>query len=233
MFLVALVVRHRGPLPDDVNIQLGVQHTLRHTFLTGPLEMVSNAGWPIPSAISVVIMLLIFLVLRRWLDALIIVPIAVVCSLSNLLTADLVKRPRPQGHGIWVMNKITNYFSFPSGHVVFATAVWGFIVFLTWRTLPGTGWEWIPRILGLVIAITMPISRVLVGEHWPSDVVEGALYGAIWLLLAIVVYDWAASRYPQLLGIAERGRLEGRSAPDRGGALPARPRIGTPAPNRH
>jgi undecaprenyl-diphosphatase len=232
MFLLVLVVSHRGPLPADVNVELGVQHLLRHSLLAGPVEMVSTMGWPIPSALTVVVILLCFLALRRWLDALIIIPLAVVCSLSNLLTADLVKRPRPAGHGVWVMEKVTNYFSFPSGHVVFATAVWGFIVFLTWRALPGAAWVWIPRILGLAIIIIMPVSRVLEGEHWPSDVIEGALYGAFWLLLGIAVYHWAAARYPRLLGIAEQGRLETASASPWGGGSSARPRIGTLAPAR-
>ncbi|HVC79423.1 MAG TPA: phosphatase PAP2 family protein [Chloroflexota bacterium] len=229
MFLLVLVVNHRGPLPYDVNIELGLQHLLRHSFLAGPVEMVSTVGWPIPSTVTVVVILLCFLALRRWLDALLIIPIAVLCSLSNLLTADLVKRPRPQGHGIWVMEKVTHYFSFPSGHVVFATAVWGFVVFLTWRALPGTAWVWIPRILGLAIIIVMPVSRVLEGEHWPSDVVEGALYGAIWLLLAIVIYEWAAARHPRLLGIAELGRGAGRPATARSGGLSARPPVGSVA----
>ncbi|MGH2411295.1 MAG: phosphatase PAP2 family protein [Chloroflexota bacterium] len=229
MFLLVLVVSHIGPLPDDVNIELGVQHTLRHTFLAAPIETVSNAGWPIPSAASVAVMVLCFLLLRRWLDALIIVPIAVLSSLSNLVTANSVQRPRPHGYGIWVMERITHYFSFPSGHVVFTTSVWGFIVFLTWRALPGARWVWIPRIVGLAIVITMPVSRVLVGEHWPSDVVEGALYGAFWLFVAMAIYDWAASRYPRLLGIAEQGRLGATPASARGGGSPARPRAGTPA----
>ncbi|HVA91345.1 MAG TPA: phosphatase PAP2 family protein [Chloroflexota bacterium] len=229
MLLMVLVKSHLAPLPGDVGVELAVQHALRPTFLAAPVEAVSTAGWPIPSAISVAVMVLCFLALRRWLDALIIVPIAVIASMSNLLTADLVKRPRPQGHDIWVMEKVTHYFSFPSGHVVFATSVWGFIVFLTWRALPGTAWIWLPRILGLVIVITMPVSRILEGEHWPTDVIEGALYGAVWLLVAMSVYDWAASRYPRLLGVAEQGRLGSTPTPQPAGRWPGRSSTGAPA----
>jgi membrane-associated phospholipid phosphatase len=203
LFLV--VWHHRGPLEGEVGVTLDVQHAILHTPLAGPIELVSTIGWPIPAAITVSLILIVLLVLRRWLDALILIPTSIATSLSNLYTADFVRRPRPHGHGIWIEQHVKNYFSFPSGHVVFVTAIWGFVFFLTFQSrYRDAAWLWIPRIVALVFIVVMPISRVLEGEHWPTDDLEGFLYGVFWLLLAIQIYWLGAKRFPGLLSKEER-----------------------------
>jgi len=205
LFLV--VWHHRGPLQGEIGVTLDLQHAILHTPFAGPIELVSTIGWPIPAAITIGCIVAVLLVLRRWLDAIILIPTAVVTSLSNLYTADFVRRPRPQGHGIWIEQHVKNYFSFPSGHVVVVTAIWGFVFFLTFQSRYRTAaWMWIPRIIALVLIVVMPISRVLEGEHWLTDVLEGFLYGVFWLLLAIQIYRWGSARFPGLLSKEERAQ---------------------------
>ncbi|MGZ3636533.1 MAG: phosphatase PAP2 family protein [Ktedonobacterales bacterium] len=62
---------------------------------------------------------------------------------------------------------------------------------------------WVVRIALLAAIILMLPSRVLEGEHWPSDGLAGLLFGGFWLLLAIQVYYWAARRWHRLLGLGE------------------------------
>jgi membrane-associated phospholipid phosphatase len=51
--------------------------------------------------------------------------------------------------------------------------------------------------------ILMVPSRVLEGEHWPSDGLAGLLFGGFWLLLTIQAYHWLARRRPRWLGLGE------------------------------
>jgi membrane-associated phospholipid phosphatase len=205
LLLMLTVMLHRGPLPGEVGVTLGVQHALLHTLFAGPIELVSTIGWPIPAAVTIGVIAAVLLALRRWLDVLILIPMAVATSLSNLYTADFVQRPRPKGHGIWIEEHVKNYFSFPSGHVVVVTAIWGFVFFLTLQSRHrNAAWMWIPRILALVLVVTMPISRLLEGEHWLTDVAEGFIYGVFWLLLGIQVFRLGSRRFPKLLSADER-----------------------------
>ena len=91
---------------------------------------------------------------------------------TNLTIKPLVERARP-----WldwpivplVTEKDPN--SFPSGHTCAA-----FAAGMCWvRALP---WRW-GRITAVVLAVCMGLSRLYVGVHYPTDVLVGALIGAL------------------------------------------------------
>jgi len=216
--LAATVKSHPGPLPGDVGTTLDVQHALLpHQPLTALVDSVSTINWPQPSAVALVAVVLVLLVLRRWLDALFGVLTAVLGDLSSYLLNGIVQRPRPDGYGVYVLRHITNYFSFPSGHVVHAFAFFGFLLFLSvrsWSPLTGSvhssrlwPWAlWAIRAVLVALIVLMGPSRVLEGEHWPSDVVGGALTGAFWLALGAHLYLWAQNRWPRLRHRSSPGR---------------------------
>ncbi|MGH2753159.1 MAG: phosphatase PAP2 family protein [Actinomycetota bacterium] len=95
----------------------------------------------------------------------------------------LIDRPRPSfalGFGA----------SFPSGHVLAATAFWGLIpplVFIITRSRAA----WSVSVAAIaVVLLGVGTSRVYLGAHWPSDVVGAYFGGAIFLLVA----EWAVRR---------------------------------------
>jgi undecaprenyl-diphosphatase len=70
---------------------------------------------------------------------------------------------------------------FPSGHAMGATVVFGAVLFVVWPHLGRTA-----RVLAVagtaVVVVAVAASRVLLGAHWPLDVVGGVLLGAAWVL---------------------------------------------------
>jgi membrane-associated phospholipid phosphatase len=50
----------------------------------------------------------------------------------------------------------------------------------------------------------MPVSRVLEGEHWPSDTLGGVLFGGFWLIAMSHLYVWARHHWPWSLAPDER-----------------------------
>lgn len=207
--LAVLVAHHPAPLPGDAGLALAEQHLiLPHAVLTQALDAVSTINWPLPSAISLVVVTIVLLLLRRRLAAGMALLVAGLADGSSYLTNEIVRRPRPSDHVLHVLQHIKNYYSFPSGHVIHALAFFGFLVFVTYLARHPAAWVWVVRVVLVLLIVLMAPSRVLEGEHWPSDVLEGLLYGAFWLVAGIHAYRWAWQRWPRLRGRHEQDSEE-------------------------
>jgi membrane-associated phospholipid phosphatase len=205
--LAVIVRQHPGPLPADVGLELDVQRALLpHPILADPLEALSTLNWPTPTAITMAIVIALFLLLRRWLDAIVVLIVAAVSSVATFELSRWVHRPRPAGHGVHPLQVIASSYSFPSGHVAYAVAVFGLFLFLTTQVRRPFHPALVVavRVVLIGIIVLMPVSRILEGEHWPSDVVAGALDGLFWLALFAHLYLWARNRWPMLLARDER-----------------------------
>lgn len=63
--------------------------------------------------------------------------------------------------------------SFPSGHATTSAALVTFLALLLWRT----PWRWPAVILGALYALLVGYSRLVLGVHYPTDVLAGWLTG--------------------------------------------------------
>jgi membrane-associated phospholipid phosphatase len=110
------------------------------------------------------------------------------------ITKLIVGRPRPDALLVTVIDKLTDT-SFPSGHVLFYVTFVGFLWFLAF-TLLKPGWR---RALALVVfgalVALAGLSRVYLGEHWPSDVLGAYLLGSVWLAITVALYRWGKTRF--------------------------------------
>jgi membrane-associated phospholipid phosphatase len=78
--------------------------------------------------------------------------------------------------------------SFPSGHVTFYVCYFGFLFFLSSVFLKhGSSSRRLCSLLLVPVAL-VGVSRVVLGEHWPSDVVGAYLWSGVWLAFSISVY---------------------------------------------
>jgi membrane-associated phospholipid phosphatase len=91
------------------------------------------------------------------------------------------------------------YASFPSGHAVAATAL-AFAVSVLWPRL---------RVIMIVYAFLIIVSRLVLLAHHPSDVVAGALVGVVG---AMIVRYWFAARHLAFT-IHRNGAIAGLAGP--------------------
>lgn len=92
---------------------------------------------------------------------------------TNITIKPLVERARPWVTWPVIQPLVTEKDpnSFPSGHTCAA-----FAAGMIWlRALP---WKW-GRIAAPVLAVLMGLSRLYVGVHYPTDVLAGAVIGAL------------------------------------------------------
>lgn len=207
--LDVVVALHPGPLPGDVRLTLVWQQwVLPHPLLTAFLEEISALNWPRPALITSAVVVALAALARRVLDIAVALGTLVCATGTNTLTSHLVRRPRPAGFGIVIHQQITDFYSYPSGHVEHAVAFLGIVLCLTFTVPHPWPWLrpilWLVRLFLLVQIVLMPLSRVAEGEHWPSDTLGSFLYGGFWLLAGIWAYGRAARRWPRLLPPNER-----------------------------
>jgi undecaprenyl-diphosphatase len=169
--------------------------------VTDVLNLASTVSWPTPAAIAVAGVSALLLILRRWLDVIVMLLTVGLADGVDYIFSKWVHRARPSGHGIYVASNIKTSFSFPSGHVMQVMVFYGFLFFLTFQVRDRKAWWlWLIRAAILYLILAMGPSRILEGEHWPSDVIAGFIYGGLWLLLGIHFYFYAARRWPKLRG---------------------------------
>jgi undecaprenyl-diphosphatase len=73
------------------------------------------------------------------------------------------------------------FHSFPSGHTSKTVAVYGLLA-LIWIRSTGSAAEKAAAVGLLAVIVTVvPLGRMAMGVHWPSDVLGGMVLGAVWL----------------------------------------------------
>lgn len=181
----------------DGNVLLWIQEYVRNDFLSGlaaPYTMLGDAGflW--------IVLSLLMVCFRRTRKAGVLALCAMALGLVavNLTIKPLVDRPRPWlvVEGLTHIVEEDDPHSFPSGHTCAA-----FAAGMIWlRALP---WRW-GRIAAVVLAVCMGLSRLYVGVHYPSDVMAGAIIGALCAWAVWGVYQIYYSGKLNLLNKKER-----------------------------
>ena len=85
-------------------------------------------------------------------------------------------------------------YSFPSGHTAAAAACWAAIALVVARKWPRTGRR-MAAVVVLAITLAVASSRVLLGVHWLTDVVAGAIFGWTWFVLVTVLFGGRILRF--------------------------------------
>jgi membrane-associated phospholipid phosphatase len=99
-------------------------------------------------------------------------------------TKAIFSRPRPSPQLVSVVGSPTG-FSFPSTTMTFFSATFGVLAILAARA-KSSAWRW-PLLAGSLVLIAAGcVARVVLGAHWPSDVILTVAISLGWI--------WAASK---------------------------------------
>jgi undecaprenyl-diphosphatase len=85
---------------------------------------------------------------------------------------------------------VVHSLSFPSGHS--ANAMMTYVALVLFLVPKGRRRIWLAAAIAL--AILVGLSRVVLGVHWPSDVIAGWSYGLVWALLLYAISRHRADR---------------------------------------
>ena len=153
------------------------------TFFLTALTII---GTPVGLGILILIAAAILAFQQRWRWGAYLILTCGIGGLLNLQLKSYFARARPdlaealrEAHG----------YSFPSGHAMGSTIVFGAFAYLAFRILT----KWRPRAAALAFCVTMVAaicaSRIYLGVHWVSDIGAGIAGGVIWVAFATVAYE--------------------------------------------
>lgn len=110
----------------------------------------------------------ILLLTRQWRPAIFAIGTLVGTALANQTLKTLFARARPE-----VLAEPLSSFSFPSGHSSASFAFFLTLGVLASRQQPPR-WRLTWVLLAVIPSLSIALSRVYLGVHWPSDIVAGA-----------------------------------------------------------
>ena len=144
------------------------------------MKAASYPGYMPYSAIIVAGTALAFYIKKHKKEALFVLLTAAAGLVSTIVKA-LVDRPRPAKELVRIVLE-THQQSFPSGHVMFYVAFFGFITLLMYMLKHiNKPTRWAVSVFNMGLIFTIPISRIYLGAHWFTDVLGGFLLGILYL----------------------------------------------------
>ena len=120
---------------------------------------------------------------------------AIVVMVATSLATSGVKVWLGRGRPEWqdAVDQLTTK-SFPSGHASSSAALAGVLILLAWSLFRKSRTRWVITGVAVVVWVVVCLDRVLLGRHYPTDVVAGTFLGIAVVLLGIVVFDPARVR---------------------------------------
>lgn len=191
--VLTFMVRTIPSFPIDLAIERALQ-SINSPIFAGLMTLISWPGFsPQSFIISAIIVAIIYTFGLKW-ESITAMVAALLPPIVNVLVKDYIRRPRPTVDLVKVFAVLDSY-SFPSGHVMFYVGFFGFLWFLVY-TLLKRSWSrtLLLVFLGSLIAL-VGVSRIYLGQHWPSDVLGAYLLGGLTLVAILQFYRWGKKRF--------------------------------------
>lgn len=174
------------PSAIDLEISKAVQST-QSPGLDSVMKFISWFGaFPVPMFIGLLVAMIFYLSkLRR--EAIFVVLTFSSGAISTIIKI-IVNRPRPTVNLVRIV-EVARQQSFPSGHTLFYTIFFGFLLVLMWNLKQVSNRMRITvAFVSAFLILTIPFSRIYLGAHWFTDVLGGFILGLICLYIISIFY---------------------------------------------
>lgn len=139
-------------------------------------------GYLVVLILSLIVSLVFF---KHWRSIAQTVLVLLLASISNIMLKRFIDRARP---GIEHLVSVET-LSYPSGHAMSAMAFYGFLIYLFYTFKMNRWLKYSIIILLLLAILSIGISRIYLGVHFPSDIAGGYIAGAIWVFFCILIFN--------------------------------------------
>lgn len=158
----------------------------RSPQLTSYFKFMTNVGDTYGYLIVLTVFLLVSLIVfKRWKYIVQATLILALATISNMMLKRFIDRARP---GIEHLVSVET-LSYPSGHAMSAMAFYGFLIFLVTKFNINKFMKYLLIAVLITVILSIGISRIYLGVHFPSDIAGGFIAGFIWVVFCVLVFD--------------------------------------------
>jgi undecaprenyl-diphosphatase len=158
----------------------------RSTAWTSYFVIVTDIGDALGYLIVFVLCsVLFYFSFKNWKFIAQLVSVMVLALSSNLILKQIINRARPDAEHLVTVETL----SYPSGHAMMAMAFYGILIYLFWQFPWHKLWKKIITVVLVLLILSIGISRIYLGVHYPSDILGGFTAGFMWVLFCIIVFN--------------------------------------------
>lgn len=154
-----------------------------YTFFRWTTELGSGT-FLVPFAI--IFTFILWWTFRDWLPAIIFGFGTLTSHGLNILIKQLIERERPS---ILVAANAEGY-SFPSGHAMISMVCYGLLSYFLAKKITSAKATFAIQFLFAMLVFLIGISRYVINVHYLTDVLAGFIFGFIWLVCLIYLYEY-------------------------------------------
>lgn len=172
-------VRDRETLPFDEAVLRAV-NSVSSPFLDGFSVGLTQLGGVLGVfVLTIGIVLLLWNRSKQRSAAIVAVGVAG-AGLINVLLKTVFQRDRPE---LWERIVTENSYSFPSGHAMASSALALSLIVVFWPTR----WRWLVVIASISYMVSIGLTRLYLGVHYPTDIIAGWMVSGAWVALVMVI----------------------------------------------
>ena len=158
----------------------------RTAALTEYFVFVTNLGDALGYLIvSIVCTIIFYFAFKRWQYVAQLAFVMVLALSSNLILKQIINRARPGVEHLVTVKTL----SYPSGHAMMAMAFYGTLIYLVSkfpiRKILKAGLI----LIFIVLIISIGVSRIYLGVHYPSDIAGGFIGGFVWVVFCVIIFQ--------------------------------------------
>ncbi|WP_445733646.1 phosphatase PAP2 family protein [Mariniflexile sp.] len=158
----------------------------RTPALTKYFTFVTNTGGVYGYLIVLIICLIVFyLIFKNWKYVVQLTIVLIVSSFSNVILKQITNRARPNVEQLVPVETL----SYPSGHAMTAMAFYGFLIYLFYTFKINAIFKTGIIAFFILLILSIGISRIYLGVHYPSDILGGFIAGFIWVIFSILILN--------------------------------------------
>lgn len=169
----------------------------RSDLLTSLMRAVSwfgNGIW-IPVILTILVALVVYLYKKDKLLAFIVLLAPLFGQITKSLLKNFFKIGRPETFGCQVLTIYADKYSFPSGHTIFYTTLFGLLAYYAFKNLKNL-WAKLLLPISVIMILLVGYSRIYLGAHWYLDVLGGYIVGGAILVIAVMIYNYILKEGP-------------------------------------